>query len=282
MAYVPPWLNIEPSQFVQAAAAGGRLGAQLAQIASERAASSERNATQLSEAQMRNATEQQLGSQRLSAEQQQQQAANALRQWEIQQQMAHNQSVIDAENQRNQATIGAENTRAANALTEKQNYGNKMIDIREEANRIAQERADAAKDKPNASDYETVTEHTKEVAPSKSYYVTKPEIFNLFKANTPGSSMTTTNVADLQNLPRGSSIVTNTIPGTGAPARTFSRRVPIGQDPYALPLGGATTPVNPLEGKRVRHKDTGQTGVITNGVFVPDQTPHETGASEAD
>ena len=287
MPYVPPWLNVQPGDFVQAASAGGRLGAQLAELASQAAIARDRNTTALQEASMRENTalsgqqaEQALAGARLAQAQKQSDAERQLRQWEIQQQMLHNQAVIDAENQRSSNTITAENTRAANALDERAKYGQSMLAIRQEANRIAQERADNAENKPQPGDFMTVTDHTKEVAPSKIYDINKPGVYNWFSPNTPPSSMTTTNVADLQNLPRGSTIVTNTIPGTGTPARTFSRRVPVGQDPYALTTPAptnapATTPLSPLEGKQVRHKDTGETGTIINGQFVPDKIGDE-------
>lgn len=282
MPYVPPWLNVQPSDFVQAAAAGGRLGAELSQQATERGIASERNATQLQEASMREnaAMSQQqaeaaLAGARLAQAQKQQEAENALKKWEMQQQLAHGQNVIDAEN-----------TRAANALNEKTLYGQAMLGIRDRANDIAQQRADAAASKPSPGDFVTVTEHTKEKKPDQSYTVTTPEVFNLFKKNTPGSTMTTTNLADLNNLPRGASIVTNNIPGTGSPALTYSRRIPASQNPYAISIDPSASAQpsapNPLEGKRVRHKDTGQEGVISNGVFVPDETADEQGASDAD
>ena len=275
MPYVPEWLQVNPRDFVQAAAAGGRLGAQLAQMANERSIASERNAAGLQEAQMRENTalagqqaEAGLASARLAQAQKQQEAENALKQWEIQQQMTHGQNVIDAEN-----------TRAQNALNEKTLYGQAMLGIRDEANRIAQQRADQAGAKPNPADYVTETEHTKEVPPTKQYDITKPGVHNWFSANIPPSSMTTTNLADLNGLPQGSTIVTNTVPGTGSPARTFSRRVPIDQSLYAIgaptsnqtPAPSQDNPLAGLEGKRVRSKVTGEMGVISDGDFVPDQ-----------
>lgn len=282
MPYVPPWLDVSPRDFVNAAAAGGRLGAELAQMANERGIADSRNATALQEASMRENTalsgqqsENALASARLAQLQKQQESERALREWEIQQQMTHGQNVIDAENQR-----------AANALNEKTLYGNAMLGIRQTANDIAQQRADQAANKPSPSDFVTVTQHTKEVPPSKQYDISEPAIHNWFSKDIPATSLTTTNLADLNNLPRGSTIVTNTIPGTGTPARTISRRVPASQDPYAIsidtPAPAQPQAPNPLEGKRVRHKDSGQEGTIINGVFVPDQSADEAGASQAD
>lgn len=259
MAVIPPWLNVEPAQFVQAAASGARIGAELAGQQNEANIATGRNATALQEAQMRVNAEQ-------SAQQEEAQRAaqeRALREWEMRQQILHQSAQLQGENQRSQNALDAENARAANALAERQQYGNSMLDIRREANRIAQERVDKPSSSP--ANFTTVSEHTKEVPDSKKYVVTEPEIHNFFSKNTPGKTLNTTNVADLVNLPSGSSIVTNSIPGTGTPARTISRRIPLGQDPYAL-----SAPQSPFEGKRVRDKVTGKTGTISNGQFIPD------------
>ncbi len=268
--YVPPWLQISPESFVQAAQGGARIGAELAGQGTEANIAAGRNATALQEAQMRIAAESQSqdeASQRAAAE-------RMLREWEIRQQILHQNAALQGENQRNQNTVDAENQRAAAALAERQQYGGSMLDIRREANRIAQERADAEGSKQSPYSYQTVSEHTKEIPDSKSFDVNEPEIHNFFSKNTPGKNFNTTNISDLVNLPRGSSIVTNTIPGTGTPARTISRRIPAGQDPYSL----SASPVilnpppapNPLEGKKVRDKVTGKVGMISNGEFVPD------------
>ena len=266
MPYVPPWLNVQPSDFVQAAQGGARIGAELAGQASERGIAAGRNATALQEAQMRENTalsgqqaEASLAGARLTDEQQQKEAERRLRQWEIQQQMIHNQAVIDSENSRsqgaitsenlrNQRTIDAANTRAAAALDERQKYGTSMLDIRREANRIAEERAKAAAAKPSSSDYTTVSEHTKEVPDAKNYTITDPgkdsHIFGLFKG-IPPSTLQTTNAADLANIPTRDTISTNTIPGTGIPSRTITRRVPVGGDPYKMPFQGSQIPTPP-------------------------------------
>jgi chorismate mutase len=274
--YVPPWLQISPESFVQAAQNGARIGAELAGQGTEANIAAGRNATALQEAQIRTGAEQS------ALDEQSQRAAQerALREWETRQQIIHQSAQIDAENQRNQNTVTGANTRAGNlldlrrqeidaaneraasALAERQKYGDSVLDIRREANRIAQERVD--KPGSNPADFTTISEHKKEVPDRKSFSVTEPEIHNFFSKNTPGKSLTTTNLSDLVNLPRGSSIVTNTIPGTGSPATTISRRVPL------LPPTPVATP-SPFEGKRVRDKVTGKVGVISNGAFVPDE-----------
>lgn len=280
MPYVPPWLDVSPRDFVAAAQGGARIGAELAGQGTEANIAAGRNATALEEAQLRANTElsgQQVSSQNAAQE-------KALREWEMRQQILHQAAQIQAENERNQNTvtganqragglldlrkqeIDAANTRAAAALAERQKYGDSMLDIRREGNRIAQERVD--KPGANPANLTTVSEHTKEIPDSKTYAVTEPEIHNWFSKNTPGKSLTTTNLSDLVGLPSGSSIVTNSIPGSGTPARTISRRIPIGQDPYSLSIPSA--PPNPLEGKKVRDKVTGAIGTISNGQFVPD------------
>ena len=276
--YLPPWLDVSPRDFVNAAAAGGRLGAQIAGLGTEANIAAGRNTTALQEAQMRENTalsgqqaEGELARARLEEAARQHQAEQMLRQWEVTQQIKRSQDTVAAQNERAANAITAQNQRAADALSERQSYGNSMLDIRREANRIAQERADAAANKPSSGDFATVTQHTKEVPDTKRFTISEPEIHNLFSANTPAKTLVTTNVADLANIPKGSVIATNTIPGTGTPAMTISRRVPAGQDPYALTASPAPAQTNPLEGKRVRDKQTGKIGTITNGEFVPDE-----------
>lgn len=242
MPYVPPWLNVEPAQFVQAAQAGARIGAELAGQASERGIASARNATALQESQMREGTalsgqqaEQALANARLQQIAQQQAQERALREWEVRQQI-----------KRQQDTIAAENERAANALAERKGYGQSMLDIRREANRIAQQKADAAEKKPAPGDFQTVTTRTKEVLPSEQYTINEPAIPSRFfglKAGSPATTLSTTNSADLMGLPAGSTISTNKIPGV--PATSITRRVPIGGDVYMQPFQQPATPSIP-------------------------------------
>jgi hypothetical protein len=60
----------------------------------------------------------------------------------------------------------------------------------------------------------------------------------------------------------------DTVPNLGA--------VPVAQaTPMPPPVAAtpvAAAPVHPMEGKRVKHKETGQGGTIVNGEFVPDET----------
>jgi rubrerythrin len=258
MAVIVPWIDVKPSDFVQAAQGGARIGAELAGQRNEAGIAARRNQTALQEAQMRVNSEAAAQAEAAQNAAAQREMEKQIQQWQFQQQLKQQQNAIEGENFRNQNTITAENARAAAALGERQQYGGSMLDIRREANRIAQERADAAAAKPAPSDFTTVSEHTKEIPDIKKYSVNEPEIFNLFSKNTPGKTFDTTNATDLVNLPRGSVITTNTIPNTGSPARTISRRVPI------------SVPPNPLEGRKVRDKVTGQTGMISNGQFVPD------------
>jgi hypothetical protein len=70
-----------------------------------------------------------------------------------------------------------------------------------------------------------------------------------------------------------------------APAAVAPPAVPTGEDvvpnlsavapaPPATPMPppAVAAPVHPMEGKRVKHKETGQGGTIVNGEFVPDET----------
>lgn len=227
--YLPPWLDINSRDFLAAAQGGARIGAELAGQASERGIASARNATDLQEAQMRENTamsgqqaEAALAQARLEQAAKQQQAEQLLRQWEVQQQI-----------KRQQDMIAGQNERAANALAERQNYGNSMLDIRREANRIAQQRADAAENKTPATDFATA--HTGEIKPHDVYTINVPGKppgtgflgTGLFASKgVPESSITTTNAADLMGVP-GNQITTNTIPGT--PAMTWKIPRPTSQ-----------------------------------------------------
>lgn len=225
---IPPWLNVNPSDFVQAAAAGGKLGAEIAKITR---ANERRTQPRVVSSGGPHTDEAALQGARLQQAAKQAEAERQLRQWEFQQQLKHQQDVLDAQNQR-----------ASDSLAERAYYGTNMIDVRKEANRIAQQRADDAASKPSPYDFNTVTTHTKEIPPTKNYDVTEPGQWNLFKANTPPKSFSTTNLTDIQNLPQGSTIATNTIPGTGEPSRTISRRVPINQNPYTIALPDDSAP----------------------------------------
>lgn len=95
MAVIPPWISVQPTDFLNAAQAGARQGAQLADtrtqagIARDRLASSER------ENAMRIAAEQASVAARLSAAQRQAEAENALRQWETNQRIQMGQGELD-------------------------------------------------------------------------------------------------------------------------------------------------------------------------------------------
>lgn len=231
MPYVPPWLDVSPRDFVAAAQGGAKIGAELAGQGTEANIAAGRNATALEEAQLRVNAES--ASQQNAA--QQAAADRALREWELKQQILHQTAALQGENQRNQNTVDAENQRAAAALAERQQYGSSMLDVRREANRIAEERARAAATKPASGDFITQSEHTPGVSPHDQYTITEPGTppgsnwnpLNWFRANNgvPPSSTTTTNANDLLGLPPGATISTNKIPG--APAITTTRRIPL-------------------------------------------------------
>ena len=273
-AYVPPWLNVQPSDFVQAASAGGRLGAQLAEMASQSAIARDRNATALQEASMRSSDEaaaRQAAGERAAQD-------RALQQWQIQQQMIHNQSVIDAENQRaanaitgenqrNQNTIAAENQRAAQSLAESNAYHLGMLDKYNLQNQIAQQRADQAADKEKRLETPQVTAHLPGKPGHDVYTINDAGEHRMILPDIQPSSVTTTNVADLANKigPRFN-ITTNTIP----PTPSLSWKVSPGGD-LNPPTAPVKSPLSPLEGKTVRNNATGEIGTITNGAFVPNQ-----------
>jgi hypothetical protein len=253
MPYVPPWLDVSPRDFIAAAQGGAKIGAELAGQATEAGIASGRNATALQEAQMRENTamsgqqaESSLAQARLDQAAKQQQAEQLLRQWEVEQQI-----------KRQQDTVAAENQRAAAALAERQQYGNSMLDIRREANRISQQKADTAENKPSPQDFVTQSSHTPGVSPHEEYTIKEPGTppgsnfnpLNWFRANKgiPPSSLTTTNSNDLLGLPPGATISTNKIPG--APSITTTRRIPL------LSTQPNAQPQTPQQSQRVAVQD---------------------------
>lgn len=298
--YLPPWLSVNPSDFVQAAAAGGRLGAELAQMRTQALESGARINAGLQEAQLRSNVEsagQQAANQRAAQEQ-------ALREWETKQQIIHQQNQIQAENERNQNTVSAENQRAANTLANTQAYQLGELGLREAANRIAQQNADINAKK--LSDSEAYIKGTAIYPGSKGvpqFSASDPGKSGiwLLRDKVPASSLTTTNAADLNAWLAqhpSATTTTNIAPGTATPSIHVPIRIPNGnisspsQPPTTTPPPGTSmVPMytmkqmytirpsvtesdsgsqSPLEGKRVRDKATNKTGVITNGEFVPD------------
>ena len=229
MPYTPPWLNVQPSDFVQAAQGGARIGTELADQANQAGISARNNATALEEAQMRANTE--AAAQQAAGERAQQEAA--IRRWELTQQIAHQQNQIAAENERNQNTIAGENTRAASSLAAMAPYHAGMLSARDEQNRIAQEREEREKAKADAPP--PITAHLPGKPASTSYDITDPGVKRSLWFDTAPSSLSTTNVADLSGLPARDKIVTNTTPAI--PALTY--RLPPGQSPGEIPPIGA-------------------------------------------
>jgi hypothetical protein len=124
MPYVPPWLQVSPKDFTQAAAEGGSLGARLGALATEagmnreRIASSEReNAARLFAAQAEAAS-------RAKEQEKYHELARQTAQWELTQRLA------------------SEEARARDALAERTMYGQGVLSNREEANRIRSEMND--------------------------------------------------------------------------------------------------------------------------------------------
>jgi hypothetical protein len=75
---------------------------------------------------------------------------------------------------------------------------------------------------------------------------------------------------------------TNIMPGTATPSLSVPYKLSTaalnsGADPRSLIMQGAQSTANPLEGKRVRDKQSGLTGTITDGAFVPDDSTNENG-----
>lgn len=246
--YLPPWLAVNPSDFVQAAAAGGRLGAELAQMRTQALESGARINAGLQEAQLRANVEsagQQAANQRAAQEQ-------ALREWETKQQIIHQQNQIQAENERNQNTVSAENQRAANTLANTQAYQLGELGLRESANRIAQQNADINAKK--LADSEAYTKGTAIYPGSKGvpqFSASDPGKSGiwLLRDKVPASSLTTTNTADLNAWLAqhpSATTTTNIAPGTATPSIHVPIWIPTGnipspsQSPPTIPPPGTS------------------------------------------
>jgi hypothetical protein len=122
--YVPPWLQVSPRDFTQAAAEGGSLGARLGALATEAGMNRERIASSERENAARLAAAQAEAASRAKEQEKYHELARQTAQWELTQRLA------------------SEEARARDALAERTMYGQGVLSNREEANRIRSEMND--------------------------------------------------------------------------------------------------------------------------------------------
>lgn len=153
--YVPPWLNVQPSDFVGAAQGGAKIGAQLAATGTEANIARQRIASSDAQNSARISAENNLAQARLAQAAQEAEAARALREWEHAQsfQLARDKNTQDASQfeQSNALDLGR--------LTLGQNR-EKLLE------RQQTEREAAAKDKKNAPIFRTLENQLLQIDPT--------------------------------------------------------------------------------------------------------------------
>lgn len=239
MPYVPPWLDIKPADFTQAAETGARIGTQLSNIATDAAVARERIAASAAENASRVAAESAGASARLAQSAQESAAERALRQWENQQRL-----------QMEQQTLSSQEDRAKAALGQRAAYEGGMLNLRSAANDIAQQRADIAAGKAGGS--------TDKMTPLDTHILSDA----LVRRRQAQAAIDKAN-EDIS---------------TGGPSRDMLSKLRAAEadisnitKKYAAPPTSATgTSPGLNEGQRVRSKTTGRTGVIKGGDVVWD------------
>lgn len=134
MPYVADWQRINPKDFVDAASQGGSLGARLGALATDAEMQKERLASQAAIESARLGASQQESGARLAQAAKEEEMNRALREWELKQQLAQKGTALQSQNER-----------AANALAEKEQYGEGVLGIRQATNDLRSQQLDNAK-----------------------------------------------------------------------------------------------------------------------------------------
>jgi len=242
MPYVPPWLNVQPSDFVQAAQAGARIGTQLSEIAT--GAQSRREALRSSEREnaARIAAQQSMAAAHAAETARQNEAARRLREFEERNRIQLAQRALESQNER-----------AAQALDATKAYHAGTLAARAEANDIAQQRADAYAAKGPAGSGIT------HMDPLDSHLLTDA----LMRRR-----------AAQSDLAKAAEDITS---GGEVPKEVKDRLDAANEDIGAISKKYMAQAQQPQlqEGQRVRNKQTGQTGTVVNGQIVPDEEEKE-------
>lgn len=237
MPYVPPWLDIKPADFTQAAEAGAKIGTTLSNIATDAQVARERIAAASSEAAARTAAESQDAAARLAQSATEHEAERQLRQWENQQRI-----------QMAQQSLSSEEERARAALGQRSLYEGGLLNLRSAANDIAQQRADIAAGKVGAT--------TDKMSPLDTHALN-----DAFIRRRQAQGEISRAIADIS---------------TGGPSREMLSKLRAAEadintitKKYTPPPATATGTA-PSEGQRVRSKSTGRTGMIKDGQVIWD------------
>jgi hypothetical protein len=240
MPYVPPWLDIKPSDFTQAAEAGAKIGTQLSNIATDAAVARERIAASAAENASRVAAGVSEAIARLAQQSKENEAERSLREWENQQRIQMQQQTLSSEEDRAKATLGQRTA-----------YEGGMLNLRSAANDIAQQRADitAGKGGPSQDKMTPLDTHLLSDAIVRRRQV-EAEI------NKASGDISTGGAPTRQMLSK--------LRASQADIDSITKKY------SAPPTAGTGTNPTPNEGQRVRSKSTGRTGTIKNGEVVWD------------
>jgi hypothetical protein len=232
---IAPWLRINPLDYVNSAAAGGRLGLSRAELESSALQAGDRT---------------NLGYAQLAGENGRASSALAERAYEANLENQARQAATEAN--ASEAAAKLKEATAKSSLPSIHTLGDQLLAVTPEgfvtplynkpeepkiiegyrgAITMVDPKNGAVKVLRDAMPYnvpqrfDTVSETTKGVPEHPSYDVTTPLVSKWFGPDIQPSSFSTTNTSALDALPKGSTIVTNDIPAT--PSRTTSRRVPV-------------------------------------------------------
>jgi hypothetical protein len=242
MPYVPPWLDIKPADFTQAAEAGARIGTQLSSIATDAQVARERIAASAAENASRVAAGAEEAAARRVQAAQESESERQLRQWENQQRIQMEQQQLSSQEGRSAAELG-----------QKTAYEGGLLNLRGAANDIAQQRADIAAGKAGDTGGK--------MTPLDTHMLSDA----LIRRRQAQAAIT-----------KASEDIS-----TGGPSRDMLSKLRAAEadidsltKKYAAPPT-AGTGTNPAmqEGARVRSKTTGQMGTIKNGDVVWDAAP---------
>lgn len=143
---------------MQAASEGGSLGARLGALSTDAQMQKERLASQAAIESARLGASQQESGARLAQAAKEEEMNRALREWELKQQLAQKGTAIEAQNER-----------AANALAEKQQYGEGVLGIRQATNDLRSQQLEnakaAAEAKANAPRYIKSKDRVLQISP---------------------------------------------------------------------------------------------------------------------
>jgi len=241
MAAIPPWLNVQPNDFVQAAMGGARLAAM-----SERGQDVADARKQIVSAQL-GAQEQRL-QERLAEQERQKAAERSLREWEER-----------AKLQLGQQQMEGLDKRAQDNLSQRRLYESALINERSRMSDIAKQRADQSGSKQTFSHMDPL-----DSANLHDAYIQRRE------AKAAASKA-------LQSIASGGEVpaeIKNQMADADKTIAEISKRYSQAVTPpvNAAATSTATSPALP-EGSRVRSRVTGKMGTVINGQVVPDQEP---------